>query len=228
MSVSRWLGCTYMWLCCVSSASAEVRFTDCTELAGLRGQGATYGASWRDFNGDDLADLWVGNHNRAPNLYLNLGGGRFEDIIEQVWLADSTADTHGAAWADIDNDGFVDLFVSNGSDPTSPIVESGPHQLLCNDGNENRWLEIDLEGTRSNRDAYGAIVTLDMGGRHQTRVAGGGMHRFTQHHERLHSGLGNLKVVPKLTVRWPSGTEQTLENVASNQLLRIKEIHDPS
>ena len=62
-----------------------------------------------DFNGDGWPDLWVGNHNYKPSLYINQRKGSFVDIIDRVWDADPKADTHGASWADFDNDGDQDL-----------------------------------------------------------------------------------------------------------------------
>ena len=63
------------------------------------------------------------------------------------------------AAADYDRDGFLDLFVTNGADPTSPFVADGPHQLFRNQGNSNYWLEIDLEGVTSNRDGIGSKLS---------------------------------------------------------------------
>ena len=84
---------------------ADIQFKEATKDAGIHHAGTTYGASWGDFNADGWPDLWVGNHNTKPTLYLNKQDGTFENIIDQVWSGDSKADTHGVAWADFDNDG---------------------------------------------------------------------------------------------------------------------------
>lgn len=102
-------------------------------------------------------------------------------------------------------------------------MDEGPHQLFRNQGNGNHWIEIDLEGTVSNRDGIGASVVLEAGGVVQIRGQGGGMHRFTQNHQRIHFGLATHKTVDRLTIRWPSGIVQGLENVAANQILTIRE-----
>ena len=88
---------------------ADIRFKEVTTDAGILHAGTSFGASWGDFNGDGWPDLWVSNHNSKPTLYLNRQDGTFEDIIDQVWSGDPKADTHGAAWADFDNDGDQDL-----------------------------------------------------------------------------------------------------------------------
>ncbi len=88
---------------------AAVFFEDVTQIAGIAHTGRSYGASWGDFDGDGSPDLWVGNHLDQPSLYLNDGNGAFTDVITQVWAGDPAADTHGAAWADADNDGDQDL-----------------------------------------------------------------------------------------------------------------------
>ena len=88
---------------------AGITFKEVTTDAGIHHAGTSFGASWGDFNGDGWPDLWVGNHNSKPTLYLNRQDGTFENIIDQVWSGDPKADTHGAAWADFDNDGDQDL-----------------------------------------------------------------------------------------------------------------------
>ncbi|MCC6208847.1 MAG: VCBS repeat-containing protein, partial [Gammaproteobacteria bacterium] len=88
---------------------AAIQFEDVSQQAGIDHAGQSYGASWGDFNGDGWPDLWVGNHDSKPTLYLNTRDGSFENIIDRVWAANPHADTHGAAWADFDNDGDQDL-----------------------------------------------------------------------------------------------------------------------
>ena len=181
-----------------------------------------------DFDNDMDVDLYLvctGPIENLPNrLYENDGKGNFRMVPDAGGAAGSKLGRGDVvAVADYDRDGFLDLFVTNGADPSSPFVDDGPHQLFRNQGNGNHWIEIDLEGTVSNRDGIGASVVIEAGGVVQIRGQGGGMHRFTQDHQRIHFGLGKHKNVDRLTIRWPSGIVQHLENVAAGQILTISE-----
>jgi len=181
-----------------------------------------------DFDNDMDIDLYLvctGPIENLPNrLYENDGKGNFTLVPDAGGAAGSKLGRGDVvAIADYDRDGFLDLFVTNGADPSSPFVDEGPHQLFRNQGNGNHWIEIDLEGTVSNRDGIGASVVLEVGGVVQIRGQGGGMHRFTQNYQRIHFGLATHKTVDRLTIRWPSGIVQRLENIAANQILTIRE-----
>ena len=181
-----------------------------------------------DFDNDMDMDLYLvctGPVENLPNrLYKNDGRGNFTLVPNAGGAAGSKLGRGDVvAIADYDRDGFLDLFVTNGADPSSPFVDDGPYQLFRNQGNGNHWLEIDLEGTVSNRDGIGAHVVLEAGGVVQRRGQGGGMHRFTQNHQRIHFGLAQHTNVDRLTIRWPSGIVQHLENVAADQIVSIRE-----
>jgi len=105
----------------------------------------------------------------------------------------------------------------------SPPLHDGPHQLFHNIGNQNHWIEIDLEGTTSNRDAIGARVTATAGGVAQVRAQLGGIHNKAQDQKRLHFGLGSHTSVDQIVVEWPSGILQTLQAVPADQILQIVE-----
>ena len=96
--------------------------------------------------------------------------------------------------------------------------------LFKNLGNENHWIALDLEGTRSNRDGLGARVVLDAGGHVQTRQAGNlNKGRYSQSRLPVHFGLGIADTIDSIEVRWPSGTRQVLTNVPADQRLTIVE-----
>ena len=94
----------------IQSQTENIWFEEVTEQVGMIHTGQTFGSSWGDFNGDGLPDLWVSNHYVKPSLYINQGNGIFVNKISEIVSIDnSKADTHGAAWADFDNDGDQDL-----------------------------------------------------------------------------------------------------------------------
>ena len=115
----------------VPAAEAQIAFGDTSQFSGLDDSGESYGASWGDFNGDGYPDLFTSNHRQQPSLYLNLKTGRFYETSDQVlpWRNRPGADTHGASWADIDNDGDQDLLVSTGRGNLSQLLVN-EHQRL--------------------------------------------------------------------------------------------------
>lgn len=91
-------------------------FKDISDSSGIEYQGSSYGAAWGDFNHDGFTDLWVGNHGDAAILYQNQGDGTFSNVIFKAFEQQPRADFHGAAWADFDNDGDLDLIQLVGGD----------------------------------------------------------------------------------------------------------------
>lgn len=182
-----------------------------------------------DFDNDMDLDLYLTNNNpldNPPDQYFeNTGNGHFIEIAGASGAPGSNLGNGGSASAaDYDMDGFLDLFVLNGrTDFVAAGKYQGPHQLYRNNGNTNNWIEIDLEGTYSNRDAIGAFVELFAGGKRQIRYQDNGVHTFSQNFKRLHFGLGQNEKVDKIIVTWPSGKMSTVANIRGNQLIRIRE-----
>jgi hypothetical protein len=145
-----------------------------------------------------------------------MGRGIFADVSRKLGPDLQTlAVSRGLAAGDYDNDGDVDILVSN---------NGGAPQLLRNDGgNANHWLEILLIGTRSNRDGIGARIKLTSGDWNMTAQRMGGMSYQSAQDPRLHFGLGSRTRVDALEIRWPSGSVIRLTNVVANQILTIKE-----
>jgi hypothetical protein len=107
-------------------------FEDTTSASGISYSGMTHGAAWGDFDADGLPDLYLTNHLNAPKLYRNVGRGRFEDVTEKWFqLLKPSVDKHGAAWADFDNDGRLDLVQLAGAERG---VGTEPKQLFMNRG----------------------------------------------------------------------------------------------
>jgi hypothetical protein len=184
-----------------------------------------------DFNNDMHLDLFVvasGDIGKQENvLLLNRGGGRFDVVPGAGGAAgDGKGVGDSVTLADFDNDGFLDLLVTSGGSMGRSFglpASSGGYRLYRNLGNANNWLQIDLEGTKSNRDGIGARVELSASGTKQVRIQDGGVHHRGQSHMRLHFGLAKHAQAERVTVRWPSGTVQELTGVKANQILRIKE-----
>ncbi len=190
-----------------------------------------FGTRFLDYDNDGRRDLFIANghvldnidryhpgtHYAEPKLmFRNLGNGCFQNISSQL-DADflSPAVSRGAAVGDFDNDGNLDILVSN---------NGGPPQLLRNDGgNANHWLQILLIGTRSNRDGVGARVRIWAGDLALYDQKKGGMSYQSAQDPRLHFGLGNRKTVDAVEVRWPSGEVTRVGELAADQVVCIKE-----
>jgi hypothetical protein len=123
--------------------------------------------------------------------------------------------SRGACFADYDNDGKVDAFVVN---------LGAPAILLHNvSQNNNHWLTVKLKGKKSNRDGIGARLELLSAGRKQIAERVAGSSYLSQDDGRVHFGLGATNKAEELTIRWPSGEEQILENVAADRVLTVEE-----
>ena len=179
-----------------------------------------------DFDNDMDLDLYVVTANAAGNepniLYDNQGDGTFKAIAD---LGDGEGTQLGigdtVSTADYNNDGFLDLLLTNGKFPHL-LNKNAPYQLLENEGNNNHWLAIDLEGTVSNRDGIGAKVFVTAGGVTQLREQTGGMHDQAQNDSRLHFGLADNEIAD-IKIEWSSGTVQHLDLVAADQFITVVE-----
>ena len=171
---------------------------------------------WKDLftaNSDvnDLVDLFQSTHYKQPNsLFGNLGDGTFRDVSSDAGFTLARAH-RGSAFADFDNDGKVDVVVS-------ALGESA--ELWQNVSPEpNHWLVLKLTGTRSNRDGIGAKIRLGDQFNHVTTAVG----YASSSPSTVHFGTGKLEKIDRIEIRWPSGTVQVLQNVATNQLIEVRE-----
>jgi len=150
-------------------------------------------------------------------VFRNLGNGKFEDVssslggaLMQRWPS------RGAAFADYDNDGDMDVAVNNLDNPPS---------LFRNDGGSQsgHWLSLALKGVKVNRSAIGARVILETeAGRQMQEVQGGSSYQSCND-VRLHFGLGASRIVKSLVVKWPNGQTQSLDKVEANHRYMLQE-----
>jgi hypothetical protein len=153
------------------------------------------------------------NGNERDCLFRNNGDGTFTDTA-YVNDADRVEDGRGVAILDYDGDGRPDVALRNYKQPA---------QLLRNVGPRGHWLRLKLVGTRSNRDAIGARVTLVSAGLRQTREVHAGSGYLSASSLVQHFGLGAARVVDELRIRWPSGAESVETGVAADRLLVVRE-----
>jgi len=207
-------------------------FTDVTSEAGLgtNTQFLGWGALFVDVDNDGWPDLFIANGHVYPELdgkglgstfferkllYWNEHNGKFKDISVEAGPGITTRlNSHGAAAADFDNDGSVEILVNNSHAPPS---------LLKNLGEHENWFLLKLIGTKSNHDAIGARVTVRADGHQQMREVRSGGGYVSQSDFRQHFGLGRATKIDLLEIRWPSGLTEKLENVPANQIVTIKE-----
>ena len=206
-------------------------FTEMSFATGIGERSLPYlawGVDFIDFNNDGWLDLFVANGHLDDNiaeidpigtyaqpnqLFLNDRGIRFSENPDAAIAQQKVS--RGTAFGDIDNDGDIDIVVSNLKD--TPTV-------LRNDGNNaSQWLAVKLIGTHCNRDAIGTRVTVISEDLTQMREVKSGSGYLSQNDLRLHFGLGAAVSVDSLTVRWLCGKVQTLQNIETNQVLVISE-----
>jgi len=152
---------------------------------------------------------------------------QFTDIAMAVG-ADDDKDDRGMATADFDNDGDLDIVINTNPGDSGDPERARAVLLRNNIGQKRNWLAVDLEGVESNRDAVGALVTIEKGGQKQVRLVTAGSGFSSQQSARLYFGLNDQTEVDALTVRWPRGRVERFEKIGgqsikSRQLIKIKE-----
>jgi hypothetical protein len=149
-------------------------------------------------------------------LFHNLRDGRFEELGLQSGPAlKAELVSRGAATADYDNDGDLDLLITN--------LDASPVLLRNDGGSRKNWLQVRLIGSTSNRDGFGARVNVVAGGLTQTAYARAGSSYLSSHDPRLAFGLEQAQRADRVEVHWPSGKVQKLSNVDANQVLVFRE-----
>jgi hypothetical protein len=201
-------------------------FSDATIRSGLgvETRYVSWGIGVADLDNDGNPDvLWVtgGIYPEVAGLktprvlFRNLGNGQFEELTGKGGPGiDAPHCSRGCAFGDFDNDGDVDLLIVNQNEPPS---------LLRNDVvGFHHWIKIKLAGTKSNRGAVGARVTVRYGDKVQAQEILAQSSYLSVNDSRLHFGLGPVAAVD-IDIRWPSGQVESLKQVAADQLVYVVE-----
>lgn len=212
--------------------TGHLGFNDVTMRCGLgvETRYVGWGDGIVDLDNDGLPDLfWVTGsvfpeverkHPEIPHkspriLFRNLGGGRFEELLDEAGPA--IAEPHasrGVAFGDFDNDGDLDILIMNINEPPS---------LLRNDvSGGGHWLKVKLVGTRSNKSAIGAVVTVTYGEHRQAQAVMAASGYLSSGDRRLHFGLGKAEMAD-VEIAWPNGTRESFKATRANQLITVKE-----
>ena len=180
---------------------------DLTKVAGGHKAIISDAENWPAMDGRSLSGF------QPSRVWLNDGWGSFRDIARAVGAAD-TYDGRAVALVDLWNRGVLDVVIAN---------QRGPLLVYKNTVTpENKWIAFDLE-RQNNRSAIGTQVEVAWNDKRQVQEVSGGSGFAAQNQRRLHFGLGPDPAIQSVTVRWPSGTVQTLEAPALNQTHRLVE-----
>jgi hypothetical protein len=189
-----------------------------------------FGVKWLDFDNDGWLDLMIANGHVQDNiaeidqgatyreptlLFQSQNGTRFTDVTAQM---DKSARRdivgRGLATGDFDNDGRVDALVVDG--------EGAPLLLHNQTPTPGNYLSLRLTGSKSNRNGYGAVVTIEAGGKRLVRVCHADGSYLSSSDSRVHVGIGDAKTAT-ITVRWPAGKTQVVKAEAVNRNITIQE-----
>jgi hypothetical protein len=208
-------------------------FADTTTESGVGVETLPYvgfGTQFFDADNDGDLDLAVVNGHVMNNsghfrpgskeaqrklLFRNEGKGKFKEIGRTAgpgFAVEAVGRT--LVTGDIDNDGALDLLVTN---------NGGPVELLRNGGSGNNAVELTLVGTKSNRSAVGARVKITAGTTTELREIKAGSSYLGQSELRIHAGVGRAQRIDRVEIRWPSGATETIQDLAVNERVTITE-----
>jgi len=220
-------------------SNGDGTFVDATISSGLAQtnyRNSSFGARFFDFDNDGWRDLVVTNGHILDNiaryhssvtyaeerkLYRNLGYGKFADVTSSQDAAFRVPRVgRGLAVGDYDNDGWLDLLVSNNGENAQLFRNAGGSEPAAQ---KNHWLGVRLIGAKSNRDGIGAALKITAGDFVSYDQAKGGMSYCSAQDPRIHFGLGEHTKVDTLEITWPSGAHEVIKNVPVDQYVTIEE-----
>ena len=230
------------------SDTGSLSYKDISLSSGIDHKSGARGCTMGDFDNDGLIDIYVNNgglQNTLINdvinlpifvqfyiaiepaynkLFQNNGDLTFSDVTKTSGT-EVLGIGSGVGNADLDDDGFLDLFLTNRTfyNSDKQITESDRNYLLRNKGNDNNWIKIELTGTKSNTNAYGARIKVMAGESIQYREHTSAHGYNSANDYRLHFGLANEENIDSIEIIWPSGERQLLTDIAVNQTLSIEE-----
>ena len=189
-----------------------------------------FGCFFFDYDNDGWPDIFVADghieneiervqkrvsYAEPPHLFRNLGGGKFQEVTAQVGGAFASPKVaRGAAYADIDNDGALDVLVT---------TNGGRAWLFHNEDGTNHSLRMKLLGTKSNRDGIGAVVRVTSGGAKQWQMLRSGSSYLSQSELVLTFGMGAATKAEAVEVQWPSGQVDKIASLAADQTITVQE-----
>lgn len=153
---------------------------------------------------------------QPPQLFLNSGKGTFADVAAEIGGGFSQAKVgRGLAYGDFDRDGDLDLLIT---------TNNGPAYLYRNDVTTgNKSIRVRLAGTKSNRDAIGAMVKIFHGSSMQSRLVKGGSSYLSQSELPVTFGLGKHDRISRVVIQWPNGRNEDYKDLVTGQTYRCVE-----
>jgi hypothetical protein len=189
-----------------------------------------FGCFFFDYDNDGWTDIFVADghiedaiesvqkrvhYAEPPHLFRNLGGGKFEEVTSSMGTSFASPKVaRGAAYADINHDGALDILLT---------TNGGPAYLFRNEGGSNHSLRIKLVGTKSNRDGIGTVVRVSAGKDQQWQMLHSGSSYLSQSELVLTFGLGGAAKADSIELQWPSGQLDKLSNVSAGQTVTVQE-----